>query len=104
MEDYEKKYYEHELQQVKQSLLDVLKEMAPYRHLEEELGIDLTLLPKILKAQYIFVKEYKSYGKLYFTIREGKVWFDIPYPVDIHGWVEFSDYGRTWALTKKELK
>lgn len=72
---------------------------------EEELGIDLITLTKALKGIYIKDKERiyfvgspylcfaeNSERQLEFQLRVGDTWHYI------------KDYGKTWALTKKELE
>lgn len=72
---------------------DIINELVPLAELEEELGIELLTLFKMLKngfyirteAGIIFIKNEDEWEKL-------------------KSYNEFkSEYGKTWALTKEEL-
>ena len=67
--------------------------------LEEELGIDLVLIGKLLKQGFYFKNDngnilHLSKEELKEGLSEGLK--------DAHNY--FKDYGKTWALTKEELE
>ena len=71
--------------------------LKEYEDIEEELGIDLITLYKVLD-QGIYYKNmyYTGNDKLYIT--NGEI-----YNYARDKWVYLKDYGKTWALTKEEL-
>lgn len=76
-----------------------------YEDTEEELGIDLITLFKVLKNGFYTIfysgKNYSS--SCYYTIDlEFKcIWVN---DYDAHFSLDFKDYGKTWALTREELE
>lgn len=88
----------------KQMFLRIVAEMRQYKTIEKELGIDLETLFKALKDGIYF----KVKDKIYFTnglnldFKE-KALFEFNEYGDYEIY-ELDEYGKTWALTKKELK
>jgi len=79
-------------------------ELLEYKDIEDELGIDLITLFKAI-YEGIYVKTKNGISKHY-TVSLRK-WFQtntycLYYRPYTHIW--FKDYGKTWALTKEELK
>lgn len=83
--------------------------LGQLENIEEELGIDLITFVKLNKTSEIYSEEEEDF--VYFT------WIDIEnkclvYEDDfdemsgryLHTYYHFKDYGKTWALTKEELK
>lgn len=89
-----------------------IQKLGQYEDIEEELGIDLVTLIKVLDAvlrkEYLWTKyndklcatndvffgdEYNGVLFIYFYWNNGK-----------HLTFELKDYGKTWALTKEELE
>lgn len=78
-------------------------ELIEYKKIEKELGIDLITLYKCFKSTKFYVKnlfneiiEVQS-DIVRFDIGNGYVYFGTDY-------CPLSSYGKTWALTKKELE
>lgn len=90
-----------ELERAIDQSIDKLGQLEDF---EDELGIDLIILLKAL-MQGIYWKE-KEGKQTDIEIGDGhlKIHFNNGYMRD--GWavVYFEDYGKTWALTEKELK
>lgn len=79
--------------------LDIIEiALKEYKAIEDMLGIDLVTLYKVLE-QGIYYKDmyYTGDDKLYIT--NGEI-----YNYARDRWVYLKDYGKTWALTKEELK
>lgn len=91
--------YEHDL------FKDIYCKLQQLEDIEEELGIDLLTLFKALKDGIYVVEDNDNYI-VKDSIKSIENWAD--------GWgistnmeyleLSFSDYGKTWALTKEELK
>ena len=76
--------------------------------IEKELGIDLITLFKASKV--IYVRNYDEKIRVYY---KGEIFINFSnkqiylYSLTTHlysGYVNFKDYGKTWALTGKELE
>ena len=89
---------------------NVYQKLGQLEDLEEELGIDLITLFKVLKdgVYYIYNADKKyieftnnvslKHDKDEWFIHVG--WFDMGCPIKLY----LKDYGKTWALTRKELE
>ena len=96
------------------SSINIYNKLGQLEDIEEELGIDLITYFKIKNAEKVFVKEEYQSEKGWNTISEmlvrpSKASIDVCYKgfVNIPECDErlyLKDYGKTWALTKKELK
>ena len=87
----------------------LLNKLGQLEDIEEELGIDLITLFKILKRKHIYcvqkyckeIQQMIMYGECdltgIFVYEEG-----FEYPECSHH-LSYKDYGKTWALTKEEL-
>lgn len=84
----------------------IINELLFYKNIEEELGIELPIILKVLKngiyfsyrKKIIYIKNYElilsidsENGRAFF-VKKGRWAFDS------------KDYGKTWALTKEELE
>jgi hypothetical protein len=90
-------------------MFEKLKELED---IEEELGIDLVTLFKALKNGFY----YKKQGIVHTSDRENYIFLSakscLPNQmcIEVHFgdletmWFYFDDYGKTWALTRKELE
>ena len=110
--DDENRYYRPcDYESDKQStILKLCKKLGQLEDIEEELGIDLITLFKILKRKKIYwVNEYNKkiqqmimYGECdlmgIFVYEKG---FEYP---ECSKHLLYKDYGKTWALTKEELQ
>lgn len=116
------------LNQRKNSIEQALKEHEQYKAIEQELGIDLLNFSKILYALekecvYVKVKEKKQYDGYSVDEETGEIerkvivrfsryingtrdWFFTISFSDISSVNQYllKDYGKTWALTRKELE
>lgn len=91
--------YEHDL------FKDIYCKLQQLEDIEEELGIDLPILFKALKNGIYVIEDNDNYI-VEDSIKSIEHWAD--------GWgittnmeyleLSFSDYSKTWALTKEELK
>ena len=94
---------------------DIYKKLKSLEDIEEELGIDLIFMFKILKNRRIMYKhdvgiirskiiidEFEIYG-LAFDDGQYTLWIYNNYEDDCL-FVCTKDYGKTWALTKEELE
>ena len=99
--------------------------LGPYEDIEDELGIDLRLLHKILTQTIYFIEEHPEYseeyvkenGKVYFVNKGnveqsivqdcGEFFLRLRWLQGLKGIQEkmfpLNEYGKTWALTKEEL-
>lgn len=92
----------------KKMFAQIIKELCEYKTIEEELGIDLITYFKIKKAKSVIVKEL-GHDTSVMLVRNSndnisvcyKGFVNIP-ECDVT--LYFKDYGKTWALTKEELK
>ena len=80
------------------------EKLCQLEDIEEELGIDLTTLFKALKNGIYYIDEhiqikiiFSDDNRLYITNNAIMVYAT-------KTWLEFKDYGKTWALTKEELE
>ncbi len=85
-------------------LIQALERLEAFEKLQEEIGMDLLLALKCLLADKIYFisartnrVEYKSPTARSLKYKSMIFAFD-------NTNVEFKDYGKTWALTKEELK
>lgn len=96
--------YERE---TKENYYDLVYKLGQLEDIEEELGIDLITLFKIIKQKYVFNKEKIKVVllSLYLDIESNKLY--------IYGYIRNTfedvrlyakDYGKTWALTKEEIE
>ena len=92
---------------------EVYEKLRPLEDIEDELGIDLITLFKALKTNKIFIKaDYdgesvmpcncfslglNGFANYYFYCQYGLV-------NEEYAFYNLKDYGKTWALTKEELK
>lgn len=86
--------------------------LKQYEDLEEELGIELSVLFKAFKQEYIFgfTNDYKKY--IYeFPIKDIEInvhekTLDVYWECseDLCKQFKLKDYGKTWALTREELE
>ena len=105
IDEYRKKYHE-------QSVRAHIK-LGQLEDIEEELGIDLILLLKIIK-EGVFVKTSCRNKGTIFDLRNTYTPIDYDekgfyvdcdeYGVNIMELFYFKDYGKTWALTNEELE
>ena len=99
------------------SLYDIIKldleRLEKLEEIEEELGIDLLTLFKALRQDYIYYKHHYGWDDRYKINKEyiqGLKYVDDNTPVfwtDDYGeehMVYIKEYGKTWALTREELK
>lgn len=85
--------------------IEANQKLGQLEDIEDELGIDLVTLFKILRTGgYIYVKNCKgiNYWHVESLKQRGlnKQWY-ITYSNNVR--VKLKDYGETWALTKEEL-
>ena len=98
------------------SIETALKEHEQYKAIEQELGIGLATLLKALKGliyKPTYEKMIKYCGGRYPRYEEGfhlryneptnKYFLEVGSPLDEWQVLELKDYGKTWALTRKEL-
>ena len=80
---------------------DVVDKLGELEDLEEDLGIDLITLFKILKSENIYAngKRYDNSNSLSYM---GNSWLIFNHQAK-QGF-RFKDYGKTWALTKEKLE
>lgn len=86
---------------------EIYNKLYQLEDIEEELGIDLITKDKVEKNRYVFVGyqnsieinqvEIKKYGRLGIDIYDKNAVFKYNY-------LPYKDYGKTWALTREELK
>lgn len=88
-----------------------LDKLDQYKTIEKEIGIDLITLFKAQKQGCIWELVFAGYdknGKSTYKPRKQEHWFGIDFRAKalIGKWIgyDFKDYGKTWALTKKELE
>lgn len=75
-------------------------------NIEEDLGIDLIILFKALKNGFytnFYTKNNHFSSSCYYTIDLEHKCIQV-HDYDKHFSLDFKDYGKTWALTRKELK
>lgn len=100
--DYDAVLTDIQLEAAYQQCVDKLGQLED---IEEELGIDLITLFKVLKNGFytIFYNKHKYDNSCYYTIDlEFKcIWVN---DYDAYFSLDFKDYGKTWALTKEELE
>ena len=87
---------------------NIANKLGQLEDIEEELGIDLITFFKYLFADKFYVKD-KYLGiveRLFWSISRNYVEVvEEKYPYgDCTETLNFKDYGKTWALTKEELK
>lgn len=96
----------------------IFNKLGKLEDIEEQLGVDLITLFKILEQGYVYTTGFnKRMEKWYFQCIEGinKTTLGIKYleivfneNEDLKGcvsWIpDWRDYGKTWALTKEELE
>lgn len=100
------------------------QKLGPLEDIEEELGIDLITLFKIIKQKYVYTNSFnkrveqfvltkidgieKDYlGRNYLKLDFQEVEYDENgNEIDsiVHWIPDTKDYGKTWALTKEELE
>ena len=91
---------------------DLVSKLGQLEDIEEELGIDLVTLFKAIKQGYIYDKFYKVDVMSVDADREQNLLVDFAnncfYNCAVCGKYDrsyyFSDYGKTWVLTKEELE
>ena len=89
----------------------MLKDLKKYHDIEEELGIDLITLFKALKNG-VYVKSWSSIKfdedvsvvSIYTQNPGEKANKKLVLLDSLQNYYAFKDYGKTWALTKEELK
>ena len=88
--------------------IDIYNKLADLEDIEEELGIDLVTFFKYLSAKEVFFTN--DFNKIQKAVvrsihKKGLIVFEKAF-----SWGEcdftlyFNDYGKSWALTKEELK
>lgn len=95
---------EHWKTKHRQQAIDKLGQLED---IEDELGIDLITLFKALKQKYIYVLlegEKINMSFEYSLEQNGGFYYWWCEEDDICHYYEIKDYGKTWALTKGELK
>ena len=108
----------------KETIEKDLDQLEKYRKIEEEIGIDLITLFKIIKQKYVYTNSFnkrveqfvltkidgieKDYlGRNYLKLDFQEVEYDENgNEIDsiVHWIPDTKDYGKTWALTKEELE
>ena len=85
---------------------DIIDKLGQLEDIEDELGIDLITLFKVLNADKVYNRQYGYYDLCSIDIKEKTIWFDNEKVVDKKpiDTLLLKDYGKTWALTKEELK
>lgn len=89
------------------------QKLGQLEDIEDDLGIDLIILFKALKSKELYWKT-NGYGIIKTTFQTKGLQADVSF-IDDHwyislvyqtldDWELLSDYGKTWALTKEELK
>lgn len=79
-------------------------ELIEYKKIEDELGIDLiTLFKAINKGIYINLNHSIKRAKIMNADIKHKTLTYITLEDWNEEWLNFIDYGKTWALTEKEL-
>lgn len=108
---YNDYWYREDLDQVFDKEQIVLTKLGQYEDIEEELGIDLITLFKALKNGFWSIDEKKHIYKMKPTKGNGGAMsFYASYDCIIienaydEQYFLLKDYGKTWALTKKELE
>lgn len=83
-----------------------LKAYEKIKNVEEELGIDLITIFKALKNGFYYRKEgaIVHISKDDLLLRSGAIHFAGKGLIFAGLFLPFKDYGKTWALTKEELK
>ena len=89
--------------------IDILKtKLKEYKHIEEELGIDLITLFKALKNGVYYKEELTNrivrLESFDLMIQAGAIQPKYKRLLLITLPLYFNDYGKAWALTKEELK
>ena len=93
------------------------KKLQQLEDIEEEIGIELVTLLKAMQSDKMYIKlsfennlivewneECNTYGNIVWDLPQGIVYFYWSYPVETEHFVtEIKNYGKTWALNKKEL-
>lgn len=87
---------------------NAIDKLGQLEDIEEKLGINLLILIKAVDNG-IYSKEYNQIIKVDLTRLESIPSFKTPkelclYDEDLEECYYFKDYGKTWALTKKEIK
>jgi len=92
------------LEQADKANIRLAKEIKQYKDIEEELGIDLITLFKALTNGFYTIREDLG------LITDARLVLNHTYPKfefirdDSMYFYNLKDYGKTWALTKEELK
>ena len=81
---------------------DIITKLGQLEDIEEELGIDLLTLFKVLKNG-CYVKPWKEI-KYSYEIRTGSDNIHLFLLDENDNDYSFKDYGKTWALTREELE
>lgn len=96
----------------RQKMLDMTKQLqcnnklGQLEDIEEELGIELLTMAKIVKEGVWCEKNDKHYELSYFDFKKRAMMLRLLDDDDClidTTYVWFKDYGKTWALTRKEL-
>ncbi len=89
------------------NLTEIFDKLGQLEDFEEELGIDLITLLKALDQEDVYVKLPNGrIDKCSFIVEKiADNVFGFSYPIH-EDWIYYylKDYGKTWALTKEELK
>lgn len=85
-----------------------VNKLGQLEDIEEELGIDLITYFKIKSAKTVYVKELRN-DCFEMLVRPSKDNIDVCYKGFVNipecdSCLQLKDYGKTWALTRKELE
>ena len=104
MENY---YYETTEKTINEDRIAILNKLGQLEDIEDELGIDITILFKALKNG-IYFRNQNNYIEYHYAVSIGLVGLDIivvDFPAtQIIQVCAYEMYGKTWALTKEELE
>lgn len=111
-EEPKKNTFEYATKVYLENAIALLKDSIEYTDIEEQLGIDLKIILKVIMTMKVWAIKNGRIRRFYVTdivsykkILKGYITFG-----DTHnGWsteeeIKFEDYGKTWALTKEELE
>lgn len=110
-EEPKKNTFEYAAKVYLENAIELLKDSIKYTDIEEQLGIELKIILKVIMTMKVWAIKNGRIRRFYVTdivsykkILKGYITFG-----DTHnGWsteeeIKFENYGKTWALTKEEL-
>ena len=81
-----------------------VNKLGQLEDIEEEIGIDLITLAKILKQRFVYDKDLVKIELLGLHIKSGELYLYGFVEDTMHAvYLRLKDYGKTWTMTKEEF-